>query len=95
VSFEEKVSAADFAFRLFVREMMDEDNPIALRLECGREIMNRSWGKPRQAVEMTGKGREPLKIQIYNADDPTAPSKASSGTIYLPDNGRDPRDKTP
>lgn len=52
VSIGEKQTAADYAFRLFVRTMRDEDKPIDLRLDCGREIMNRSWGKPTERKEV-------------------------------------------
>ena len=67
---DERTTAADYAFRLFVREMQNADRSIELRLDCGREVMNRTWGKPRQAVEISGPEGEPLKAYVgFNPDD--------------------------
>jgi phenylpyruvate tautomerase PptA (4-oxalocrotonate tautomerase family) len=56
VSADTKNDAAVYAFGLFDKTMRDEKEGIATRLECATEVLNRVWGKPKQAVEMSGPG---------------------------------------
>jgi hypothetical protein len=69
LSTETKAAAADFAFRLFDQVMRDERSyGIVVRLDCAREVLNRVWGKPRQAVEVSGKGGGPVNVVVYLPD---------------------------
>ena len=65
LSIETKQSAADYAFRLFDETMRDQNRAIPIRLDAAREVLNRVWGKPRQAVEVSGTDGGPIPIQIY------------------------------
>lgn len=65
-----RTDAAEYAFRLFEKTMRDEKGAsLDLRLECGREVMNRVWGKPMQAVKHSGDDGAPLKVIVEYADD--------------------------
>jgi hypothetical protein len=67
---ENKATAADLAFSLFVKAMQDESQDIVLRLDCAREIMNRAWGKPTERKEVGGLNGEPNPIKAYVGFDP-------------------------
>lgn len=53
-----------YAYRLFANTMRDQDAETELRLDCGRELMNRLCGKPPQAVELSGTDGEPLGLDM-------------------------------
>jgi hypothetical protein len=57
-----KADAAGYAFRLFVRTMKDETQPIETRLACASEVLNRTLGKPRQAVELSSPIEAPIRL---------------------------------
>jgi hypothetical protein len=65
--------AAEFALDLFETTMRESTNDLGLRLDCAREILNRTIGKPRIADVPT------------TEDDGTA----GGVHIFIPDNGRD------
>lgn len=44
----EAAADAEFALGLFVDAMRDEKMDLAARLVCGREVMDRVWGRPTQ-----------------------------------------------
>jgi len=52
VGIDDKMGAAEYAFRLFVDTMRDQATPINVRLDCGREVMDRAWGRPTQRKEI-------------------------------------------
>lgn len=50
----EREDDAEYAFALFAGVMRDPEQPIDLRLDCGREVMNRVLGKPQEHHELSG-----------------------------------------
>ena len=66
-------SAAERAIRTIEQLMDDTEAPRPVRLAAAREILDRVIGKPRQAVEVSGKDGE----------------SAPQVIVYIPDNGRD------
>lgn len=50
----ERTDDAEYAFALFASVMRDPTQPIDLRLDCGREVMNRVLGKPQERHELSG-----------------------------------------
>jgi hypothetical protein len=68
--------AAAFALALFEETMRDTGKGIALRLDCARELLDRTIGKPRVA-------NEPPAASL---------GEESGGVhIYIPANGREPQ----
>ena len=65
-------SAAERAIRTIEQLMDDMESPRPVRLAAAREILDRVIGKPRQAVEVSGKDGE----------------SAPQVIVYIPDNGR-------
>ncbi len=63
----EKGPYAEYAFKLHADIMLDEKAALDLRLQCGQEVMNRVWGKPRQAVEHSGPDGGPVLITTIEA----------------------------
>jgi hypothetical protein len=61
-------SAADFALDLFEKTMREEGKPIDLRLDCAREVMNRTIGKPRVAEPKKPETEEEEQVHIYLPD---------------------------
>lgn len=49
-SLESRNASAEYALLLFDTVMRDERQEIALRLGAAREVMDRVWGKPKQAL---------------------------------------------
>jgi hypothetical protein len=49
---EDKQHAAEDAFAFLVEVMNNPEAALALRVESARQIQDRVWGKPRQAVDM-------------------------------------------
>lgn len=60
-----------------IEQFMSDDHPADMRFKAAREILDRVIGKPRQAVEVTGKDGE----------------SAPQVIVYIPDNGRDRGDE--
>jgi hypothetical protein len=57
---KDKQAEAEYAYALMAATMRDGYLDVAVRLDAAREVMNRTWGKPRQAVELSG-GDTPVK----------------------------------
>lgn len=53
----ERKDDAEYAFSLFASVMRDPEQSIELRLDCGREVMNRVLGKPQERHELSGEVR--------------------------------------
>lgn len=49
----DRLDDAIFAFELHASTMRDAKQPLDLRLDCAREVMNRVLGKPAPAVTST------------------------------------------
>jgi hypothetical protein len=49
-----KSADAEAAYAVFVKHMGSNDVPT--QLECAREVMNRVWGKPHQAIQLDHSG---------------------------------------
>lgn len=64
-----KNDAAGYAFRLFNDTMRDERQPTEVRLNCAEEVLNRVWGKPRQAVELSGRDGKAIEINSGTRDE--------------------------
>lgn len=50
----ERKDDAEYAFALLASVMRDPAQPLELRLDCGREVMNRVLGKPKEQHELSG-----------------------------------------
>lgn len=59
--------AAAYAFRLFDTTMRNVQEPRNVRLDCAREILNRVWGKPKQSVEVGGRGGGPMQLEVLSS----------------------------
>lgn len=69
-------SAAEYALALFEGTMRDESKALDLRLDCAREVLDRTIGKPRIA-------NEPPAASLGE--------EAGGVHIYIPANGREPQ----
>jgi hypothetical protein len=57
------------AIEALVNIMRSEDQPAAARVAASREILDRGYGKPNQAIEHTGKIDQPLVIVTTEDED--------------------------
>jgi Family of unknown function (DUF5681) len=55
------------AFRIIKHIMNDETAPHAVRLTAANSILDRAWGKPMQAVQVSGEDGKPIEIN-HSAD---------------------------
>jgi hypothetical protein len=69
----DKADCAEYAFKLYNETMRDESAPRDLRLGAGKEVMDRVWGRAKQAVEHSGVDGRDLTIHVHYAElDPAA-----------------------
>lgn len=66
---EEAGDDAKYALGLFVDSARDEKLELAMRLMCGKEVMDRVWGKPTQRQEHSGLDGAPLAIHFVRRKD--------------------------
>lgn len=82
----DKQGCAEYAFKLYDQTLRDESAPLDLRLECGQEVMNRVWGRPKQAIEHSGEDGGPILIEFVN-DWRGQPADGAEGPAPLPPPG--------
>jgi hypothetical protein len=64
----DKHAVAEYAFNLYTDTLQDTSVDIAVRLDCGKEIMDRVWGKPKQAIKHSGDDTAPVRIVVEYVD---------------------------
>lgn len=65
----------DAALGVLVKIAKDEQQPAAARVSAANAILDRGYGKPMQAVEMTGANGGPIETRTIDA------SKLSTATL--------------
>lgn len=61
-------AAAEFALLLFEATMRDEAKALDLRLDCAKEVLNRTIGKPRIAEPQKNDEEATEQVHIYLPD---------------------------
>ncbi|MCL2657753.1 MAG: hypothetical protein FWD62_10115 [Betaproteobacteria bacterium] len=61
--------------------MNDENAPQAARISAANALLDRGYGKPQQAVELTGENSGPIATNTYRdlTDEELAPELAKYG----------------
>ena len=60
------------ALAALIRIANDPDAPAAARISAANAVLDRGHGKPRQALEHGGDGRNPIQIVYLDAEDARA-----------------------
>lgn len=63
---KDKETSADDIFNWFISVAKDVTEDKSIRMEAGKEVMNRIWGKHKQAVELAGKDGGSLEIKVVS-----------------------------
>lgn len=58
------------AIRGLARVLVEKKAPAMARIAAAEALLNRGWGKPAQAVEVSGPDGEPVKSEISHAQSP-------------------------
>lgn len=65
----------DAALNVLVKIAKDDQQPAAARVGAANAILDRGYGKPMQAVEMSGRDGGPIKVQTID------PKKLSTAAL--------------